>query len=1038
MKKFGTILAVTAIVASLFISCSQDGDSGSSSSTTLSPNQVSVVVTGLVKDFKGDLITSASVGFSDGDTASVAVGSRALKSSSVNSSGQFELEVINSAFDNGEMTIVVKKDGYLPYVRQITIPTFAAVTNDTYTIILNGNAYVYPINVTSKVKEVSVDTDSDDTDPVVYVSYDTTVGGFECGYDMGAITMYPLNGRAQGRILVVRDLDDGTAGAVPPPEGSKVAFRFKNGTFTTGLTETIVYALTDATGNFTFSDSVVAPNTSANPLPVFFADTDDADTTYATVSIQSATSGGASDASGMAYLVISKDFNNLEYLQVGPTLVANSYNNFGTIYAEIDNRARVTGWTPQTTVDGSVVPMNPLTATSTPAPITLTFSKALDATTVSTYGVSFTATNWSTRAASVTLAADGLSAEIVPVASFPKGATVNLDITDWAATDGSALINPDIDFVVQGGIRLTDCSWLDDSMTPAYVPYTTTSYSVTFDQVPVRYNASSTGLYKVVVVGGMDTYQPVPATIALDATARTLTVTPTVALEAGEKYELHYSVSSGITGDPDAAYSGTAPDGFNVAQMRFTYAPDYMLYLTNSNLWATGSTYTTVVSNAEFAITGNPSITFNRAVQTSPAPVFVLRYGAGPTIVPVTATTTDNLTFTFDPVTDLIEGTVYTLAYTVYGSADGIISDTGTVTFTTASTPELVLTATNLYLAGVPNLTLDSATTAFTLTFDRAVNQSATGAFVAEYTLTQGVNEIDLTPAYNAAGTEVTLTLGAALKAGTDYSLEYKVFPAVGYTTSNYTNKTIAFKTAKSAALAAPTLTQDALRKTVASGRSVYNNGEGTFYVAVSKNVDFDTLAHEFQYKLESENFWRAVSGVVTLMGKNATTAYYSVGAGSAIVSGEVLQLRVRATDIDSMYVKSPWSAALSFEDDVAPAAASVTQVDPALAPVVIPPNGIVNIAIPDNTGNPLAARFTYTVTIGGENMLASMVDAATNASVTFVQTDDDEYTLYVIVAANQAADPAGTVSISISDAAGNAVDMDPAAGGTQPLIITL
>ncbi|MBN2811638.1 MAG: hypothetical protein JXP39_07070, partial [Spirochaetales bacterium] len=133
MKKFGTILAVTAIVASLFISCSQDGDSGSSASNTLSPNQVSVVVTGLVKDFKGDLITSASVGFSDGDTASVAVGSRALKSSSVNSSGQFELEVINSAFDNGKMTIVVKKDGYLPYVRQITIPTFAAVTNDTYT-----------------------------------------------------------------------------------------------------------------------------------------------------------------------------------------------------------------------------------------------------------------------------------------------------------------------------------------------------------------------------------------------------------------------------------------------------------------------------------------------------------------------------------------------------------------------------------------------------------------------------------------------------------------------------------------------------------------------------------------------------------------------------------------------------------------------------------------------------------------------------------------------------------------------------------------
>ncbi|MCD1653416.1 hypothetical protein K7J14_01720 [Treponema zuelzerae] len=1025
MKKFGTILAVTAIVASLFISCSQDGDSGSSSSTTLSPNQVSVVVTGLVKDFKGDLITSASVGFSDGDTASVAVGSRALKSSSVNSSGQFELEVINSAFDNGKMTIVVKKDGYLPYVRQITIPTFAAVTNDTYTIILNGNAYVYPINVTSKVKEVSVDTDSDDTDPVVYVSYDTTVGGFECGYDMGAITMYPLNGRAQGRILVVRDLDDGTAGAVPPPEGSKVAFRFKNGTFTTGLTETIVYALTDATGNFTFSDSVVAPNTSANPLPVFFADTDDADTTYATVSIQSATSGGASDASGMAYLVISKNFNNLEYLQVGPTLVANSYNNFGTIYAEIDNRARVTGWTPQTTVDGSVVPMNPLTATSTPAPITLTFSKALDATTVSTYGVSFTATNWSTRAASVTLAADGLSAEIVPVASFPKGATVNLDITDWAATDGSALINPDIDFVVQGGIRLTDCSWLDDSMTPAYVPYTTTSYSVTFDQVPVRYNASLTSLYNV--TDGAS----VPATIALDATARTLTATPTVALEAGNVYEIRYSVSSGITGDPDAAYSGTAPDGFNVAQMRFTYAPDYMLYLTNSNLWATGSTYTTVVSNAEFAITGNPSITFNRAVQTSPAPVFELRYGAGPTIVPVTATTTDNLTFTFDPVTDLIEGTVYTLAYTVYGSADGIISVTDTVAFTTASTPKLVLTASSLYLAGVPTTTLDPATTSFTLTFDRAVNQSATGDFAADYTLTQGANEIDLAVAYNAAGTVVTLTPGAALKAGTAYSLAYTVFHATGFSVGNSTTGTIAFTTAKNAALAAPTLALDTLHKTVTDGRSAYDNGEGAFYLTVAKNADADAFA--FQYKLDDDNFWQDIAAVNAVMsGENATVAYYTVTPGVLIVSGETIQIRAKATAADRF--DSLWSTALSFVDGVAPLNGDVL-----LNAAAVPADGIVDIAIGANAGNPLAARYTYTVTIGGENMLASLSGTpSAGGSASLVQTADNEYTLYVIVGANVTADITGTLSITLTDAAGNIVDMDPLTAGNQALRLNL
>ncbi len=562
-------------------------------------------------------------------------------------------------------------------------------------------------------------------------------------------------------------------------------------------------------------------------------------------------------------------------------------------------------------------------------------------------------------------------------------------------------------------------------MTPAYVPYTTTSYSVTFDQVPVRYNASLTSLYNV--TDGAS----VPATIALDATARTLTATPTVALEAGNVYEIRYSVSSGITGDPDAAYSGTAPDGFNVAQMRFTYAPDYMLYLTNSNLWATGSTYTTVVSNAEFAITGNPSITFNRAVQTSPAPVFELRYGAGPTIVPVTVTTTDNLTFTFDPVTDLIEGTVYTLAYTMYGSADGIISVTDTVAFTTASIPKLVLTASSLYLAGVPTTTLDPATTSFTLTFDRAVNQSATGDFAADYTLTQGANEIDLAVAYNAAGTVVTLTPGAALKAGTAYSLAYTVFHATGFSVGNSTTGTIAFTTAKNAALAAPTLALDTLHKTVTDGRSAYDNGEGAFYLTVAKNADADAFA--FQYKLDDDNFWQDIAAVNAVMsGENATVAYYTVTPGVLIVSGETIQIRAKATAADRF--DSLWSTALSFVDGVAPLNGDVL-----LNAAAVPADGIVDIAIGANAGNPLAARYTYTVTIGGENMAASLSGTpSAGGSASLVQTADNEYTLYVIVGANVTADITGTLSITLTDAAGNIVDMDPLTAGNQALRLTL
>ena len=496
--------------------------------------------------------------------------------------------------------------------------------------------------------------------------------------------------------------------------------------------------------------------------------------------------------------------------------IGTSSNAWGTIYAVADTRARVTGWTPQSSIDGSTVYMNPLTtaATPTPTPITLTFSKAMNPLTVTAAGVSFSDDDDlypASATATVTLSADGLTATIIPAIAFPKGDTIYLNVggTGWTATDGTALAGTEIVFYTTPGMVLTGASWLDANLVSKYVAYPVTSLSLTFSEAPSTWDASATSLYNVT------TGTTVPAAFSTNGTLKTLVATPSEALIPGDTYEVRFSVNSGVAGDPSVIYNsgaGQYPMGFYPSQLQFTVDPKFLLVPVSSNLWAYSNAVTTsaAITTSQFPVSGTGiTVVFNRATQSTPAPLFNLYQGANTTgtAVPIAATTTDNITYNIATVSTLpLKGnTQYTFAYTAYGSSDGKlvatnISGNNAWTFTTAPNFGVNVTGTN-FSGSTGSVNTVGLSTALTITFDKAIVSSPAPVFT--------LNPAPATPpsvSWNTAGTTVTLTPLVAFTAGTIYAVTMQVYGdaqgATSYDSIAGGRPSLSFKT--TAALAAP------------------------------------------------------------------------------------------------------------------------------------------------------------------------------------------------------------------------------------------
>lgn len=390
-------------------------------------------------------------------------------------------------------------------------------------------------------------------------------------------------------------------------------------------------------------------------------------------------------------------------------------------------------------------------------------------------------------------------------------------------------------------------------------------------------------------------------------------------------------------------------------------------------------------------------------------------------------------TLTINPAVNFAKGATVTLAFKntfksavgsqIYAGVDAVVPK-----FYIEEGIDLLSTSWN---DGNVNETEVAVSSPVTLTFNTPVLQ-VTGKNAPVYTLTDTVSTkvVDVVASYDTTGTIVTLTPAYALKGGTIHTLAYTVYPATGFSTAAADTGTLTFTTEKGAALAAPTLAVDSVAKTIVDGTLKYENGETAFYVSVSKNTD-PTVVNSFQYKLEADNFWTDIlPASVTDRGEDATSKYYSVTA-SALVSGEITQIRTNATNATNY--DSPWSTPVSFTDTIAPLVGAVVFDGDA-----IPANATVDLAIAANPGNDLAARSTYVITLGGEPMIATVSGAATGATYTFVRTGPSAFTLYVVVAANATVDPTGTLTVSVTDGAGNEVDMDTVTAGLQRLSLTL
>lgn len=373
---------------------------------------------------------------------------------------------------------------------------------------------------------------------------------------------------------------------------------------------------------------------------------------------------------------------------------------------------------------------------------TATFSRAMNAATLTTASATVTPQGGSAVAAVVSYDAANRRVTINPTANLTPG-TVYTGRISTAATDSN-------------GVPMTSAAtWTFTTQPPPTVTATTPEAGAT----GVAVNVSPTATFSRAMTSSSFTTSTanvrpqsgggaVSASVSYDAANNRVTINPSSNLALGTAYVA--TITTGVT----------ASDGIALAS-NFTW--------TFTTITAPTVTATTPAANATgVGINDDVTATFSRAMNPSTlttSTVILRRQGSSTNLTATVAYDSANNRVTLNPSAALLAGTGYT-AFISTGatSADGVaLTSTVSWNFTTIPAPTVTATTPAANTSGV------AVDTSLTATFSRAMNPATLTTASATVRVQGSGSALAATVSYDAANNRVTIDPTANLLAGTVY-----------------------------------------------------------------------------------------------------------------------------------------------------------------------------------------------------------------------------------------------------------------------------
>ncbi|HPX46971.1 MAG TPA: Ig-like domain-containing protein [Treponemataceae bacterium] len=443
---------------------------------------------------------------------------------------------------------------------------------------------------------------------------------------------------------------------------------------------------------------------------------------------------------------------------------------------------------------------------------------------------------------------------------------------------------------------------------------------------------------------------------------------------------------------------------------------------------------------SKVAVTDSVALTFNIAIEEIDTKETYLFNVTDLVKVPAEITFAGAV-LTVNPAHELKNGTTYLVSYKVRSGVNDSDWINGGVSFDTETNDAIVLIGSNVLTAKLEETRADIAVDSnITLTFD--ANVAATIANGTEYTveLSENVSGDVVDAVVSIAGAVVTINPVESLKFDMKYDVDFTLWNGLGGAAD--TSDTLSFTTVKGPALTTPVVQADVTYKKIYnSGDSDYDNGNTEFYIVVV--ADANTDGFDVEYRYSDETIWQAAGSNITSW--TGTNAYLEV-TGATLTSGTGVQIRVVSTSTKG-YLDSAVSNVVTFTDTQAAAVTDVYINATSLASLVT--GSTYNIGLGNNGSDTFDVYHAYNIGIGaagGKEKIGVLTPTVAGLSgVTWLMTYNTDHTLATLhIFVTKTADvatptnPAGTMTIRISDAAGNVVDVNPATTVVDSLTLTL
>lgn len=417
--------------------------------------------------------------------------------------------------------------------------------------------------------------------------------------------------------------------------------------------------------------------------------------------------------------------------------------------------------------NNSLPPAAPTVTSTTPAAnatnvavntaIAATFSKAINAATLSSSAFTLAAQGGGAVAGAVTYNAGTMTATFTPSASLAYSTTYTATLTTAVSSSDSAALAATFTWSFTTAAAPAP---VVNSVTPAAGATGVaigTAVSASFSEA-MNAASISTSTFTLAAQGGA----AVPGAVSYDASSQTATFTPTASLAYSSTYTA--TITTGVTSSSGTALAAAKTWSFTTA------APAALIV--SSMFPANGATNVSVTS----ALTATFSQAMNAGSLTSST--FTLTAQGGGAVAGAVTYNAATMTATFAPAASLAYNTQYTATVTTGASAASGAMLAGNVSwnFTTQKAPVPTITTT-APVSGATNVAVNSAVT---VTFGTAMNASTITS--STFTVTpQGGSALAGTVTYDAA----TMTATFAPAASLNYSTQYTAAITTGAQTTN-------------------------------------------------------------------------------------------------------------------------------------------------------------------------------------------------------------------------------------------------------------